>query len=87
MIRVTTRTLKKANRSFRGDSEKTIKINVQVPPKSALKNFRTVQYTPMLDQNISFMNHGTSTTYYYNHDERQSVRNLTAYYQKSRPGR
>jgi len=46
--------------------------------KSALKIFRTVQYTPMLDQNVSFTDHGTSATYYYNQDERQSVRNLTA---------
>ncbi|OVE77692.1 hypothetical protein BVX99_01990 [bacterium F16] len=65
------------NKSFRRDSEKTIKINVQVPPKSALKDFRTVQYTPELDGNVSFRNHDTSTTYYYNQDERQSVKNLT----------
>ncbi|OVE78221.1 hypothetical protein BVX99_00380, partial [bacterium F16] len=50
--------------------------------------FRTVQYTPMLDQNISMTVFDDATlqasgyqlpaTFYYNQDERQSVRNLTA---------
>ncbi|OVE77858.1 hypothetical protein BVX99_01495 [bacterium F16] len=74
-IKTTVRTKRK--RSFRRDSEKTIKINVQVPPKTALKDFRTVQYTPMLDSNISFTDHSSSSTFYYNQDERQSVKNLT----------
>ncbi|OVE77625.1 hypothetical protein BVX99_02200 [bacterium F16] len=75
------------NKSFRRDSEKTIKINVQVPSKSALKDFRTVQYTPALDSNISMTVFDDATlqasgyqlpaTFYYNSDERMSVRNLT----------
>ena len=45
--------------------------------KPCLKDFRKVQVTPILDSNISMTEHAT-VTYFYNADERQSVKNLTA---------
>ncbi|OVE77851.1 hypothetical protein BVX99_01460 [bacterium F16] len=66
------------NKSFFCDSEKVIKPNFSSNPQKVIKRvFRTVQYTPMLDQNVSFTNVTAGTTYYYNQDERQSVKNLT----------
>jgi len=67
----------KRKRPFRCESEKVIKRNFSDTSKYAFKDFCTVQYTPMLDQNVSFTDHVTNSTYYYNQDERQSVKNLT----------
>ena len=74
-LKISTR--RKRKRPFRRDSEKTIKINVQVSSKTPIGIFRRVQHTPMLDQNVSMTDVGSGATYYYNADERQSVRNLT----------
>jgi len=77
MIRVANRMLKKGKRPFFRTSEKTIKRKNPGTSKYAFKDFRRVRYTPGLDSNVSFTDHDSSTTYYYNQDERQSVRNLT----------
>ncbi|OVE77853.1 hypothetical protein BVX99_01470 [bacterium F16] len=75
MLKITVR--RKRKRPFFCDSEKVIKRKNPGTSKPPIGIFRTVQYTPMLDQNVSFTDHSSSSTFYYNQDERQSVKNLT----------
>jgi len=80
MMKVRNNTRKRAQTPFFRHLEKGKRGVFQSTSKIAYWNFRTVQHTPMLDQNISITtyNGGATETFYYNQDERQSVRNLTS---------